>query len=110
MAIVRIVNADFYMSPPISNLDVTYSEFRGSSVKQVPVIRIFGSTNTGDKTCLHIHGAFPYIYVPYDDSDKEDVIMYQMASGLDKAINISFGQASSNAQHIYKIVLVSGRY
>ncbi|XP_025828919.1 DNA polymerase zeta catalytic subunit isoform X1 [Agrilus planipennis] len=109
MAIVRIVNADFYMSPPISNLDVTYSEFRGSSVKQVPVIRIFGSTNTGDKTCLHIHGAFPYIYVPYDDSDKEDVIMYQMASGLDKAINISFGQASSNAQHIYKIVLVSGR-
>lgn len=44
---VRLVLADHYMSPPIPDLDVGYSEFRGTEVKQVPVIRIFGSTITG---------------------------------------------------------------
>lgn len=45
---VRIVNLDFYMSSPIQGLDVMYSEFRGSSVNQVPVLRLFGSTITGN--------------------------------------------------------------
>lgn len=44
---VRLVLADHYMSPPIPELDVVYSEFRGAEVKQVPVIRVFGSTVTG---------------------------------------------------------------
>jgi hypothetical protein len=44
---VRLVVADHYMSPPIPELDVGYSEFRGTEVKQVPVIRVFGSTVTG---------------------------------------------------------------
>jgi len=44
---VRLVVADHYMSPPIPELDVRYSEFRGTEVKQVPVIRIFGSTVVG---------------------------------------------------------------
>jgi DNA polymerase zeta len=44
---VRLVLADYYMSPPIPELDAGYSEFRGTEVKQVPVIRVFGSTITG---------------------------------------------------------------
>ena len=44
---VRLVVADHYMSSPIPELDVRYSEFRGTEVKQVPVIRIFGSTIVG---------------------------------------------------------------
>jgi DNA polymerase zeta len=47
MFTVRLVLADHYMSPPIPELDVGYSEFRGAEVKQVPVIRVFGSTTTG---------------------------------------------------------------
>lgn len=47
MVSVRIVNVDYYLSPPIQSLDVMYSEFRGTSVKQIPVIRIFGALNTG---------------------------------------------------------------
>ena len=35
---------------------------------RVPVVRVFGATETGQKVCVHIHGAFPYLFVEYDGS------------------------------------------
>lgn len=46
--VVRIFDVDFYMSSPAPNLDVTFSQFRGSATVQVPVIRVFGSTDVGE--------------------------------------------------------------
>lgn len=60
----RIVNIDFYMSPPLKDIDVCYSEFRSAATEKVPVIRIFGATPLGQKTCLHLHCVFPYLFVP----------------------------------------------
>jgi DNA polymerase zeta len=57
---------------------------------------------------LHIHGVFPYIYIPYEGSGPPEKLMYQIASSLDKALNISLGKANSTVQHVYKVVLVSG--
>ncbi|KAK3931836.1 DNA polymerase zeta catalytic subunit [Frankliniella fusca] len=105
---VRIVTVDHYICPPIEGLDITYSEFRKSSIKQVPVIRIFGTTPTGEKTCVHVHGVFPYICIPYDGSEPHMKLSYQLAVSLDKAINIASGYSNSNTQHVYKVVLVSG--
>ncbi|XP_018577848.1 DNA polymerase zeta catalytic subunit isoform X2 [Anoplophora glabripennis] len=105
---IRIIILDSYMSTPTQGLDVMYSEFRGSAINQVPIIRLFGSTETGEKICLHIHGVFPYLYIPYDGTEDVNSLMYKMAITIDKAINISLNQGSSNAQHIYKISLVSG--
>lgn len=39
---------------------------------RLPVIRVFGSTETGQKVCAHIHGAFPYLYVEYTGSLEPD--------------------------------------
>ncbi|XP_051731999.1 DNA polymerase zeta catalytic subunit-like [Ctenopharyngodon idella] len=106
---LRIVTADYYMSSPIRELDVCYSEFRENDVKKVPVVRIFGATPAGQKTCLHLHGVFPYIYVPYDGFGQEaDRYLRQVAYSIDRALNVSMGNPSSNVQHIFKVVLVSG--
>ncbi|XP_038583793.1 LOW QUALITY PROTEIN: DNA polymerase zeta catalytic subunit [Micropterus salmoides] len=109
MFAVRIVTADFYLASPIKDLDVCYSEFRESDVKKVPVVRIFGATLAGQKTCLHLHGVFPYIYIPYDGYGQQpERYLRQVAFSIDRALNVSMGNPSSSTQHVFKVVLVSG--
>ncbi|ESO87295.1 hypothetical protein LOTGIDRAFT_107463 [Lottia gigantea] len=105
---LRIVTTDHYLATPIPGLDVTRSEFRGTEVKKVPILRIFGSTPAGQKTCMHVHGVFPYLYVPFDGTHPEERYMKQFAASLDKALNVGNGMAKANFQHVFKISLVSG--
>lgn len=109
MFAVRIVTADYYLASPVKELDVCYSEFRESEVKRVPVVRIFGATPAGQKTCLHLHGVFPYIYVPYDGVvQQSERYLRQLAFSIDRALNVAMGNPGSNTQHVFKVVLVSG--
>lgn len=109
MFAVRIVTADYYMANPLKDLDVCYSEFRENQVKRVPVVRIFGATPAGQKTCLHLHGIFPYIYVPYDGYGQQpERYLRQVAFSIDRALNVSMGNPSSSIQHVFKMSLVSG--
>ncbi|XP_043513562.1 DNA polymerase zeta catalytic subunit [Frieseomelitta varia] len=105
---INLVTLDSYQSTPLSELDVTFSDFRGNEIKQVPVIRIFGSTPSGIKTCLHIHGVFPYMYIPCIINNNVDSYMYKLAAAIDSAINVSLKSAMFNTQHVYKIQKVSG--
>ena len=59
---------------------------------------------------MHIHGVFPYFYIPYESKDFESLNkgIYQIATHVDKAINVSLGQGSSQQQHVFKIQLVKG--
>uniref|UniRef100_A0A4W5MVD9 DNA polymerase zeta catalytic subunit n=1 Tax=Hucho hucho TaxID=62062 RepID=A0A4W5MVD9_9TELE len=109
MFAVRIVTADYYLTSPLKDLDVIYNEFRESDVKKVPVVRIFGATPIGQKTCLHLHGIFPYLYVPYDGYGQQaELYLRQVAFSIDRALNVSMGNPSSNTQHVFKVALVSG--
>ncbi|CAL8312592.1 unnamed protein product [Lota lota] len=106
---IRIVCADYYLSSPVRDLDVCYSQFRASDVKKVPVVRIFGATPAGQKTCLHVHGVFPYIYIPYDGyGPSPERHLRQVAFSIDRALNIAMGNPASSAQHVFKVTLVSG--
>lgn len=62
---IRIVECDFYSASPAVGYDHVYSDFRIRAISKVPVIRIFGVTPTGQKACVHVHGVYPYLYIPY---------------------------------------------
>ncbi|XP_062954509.1 DNA polymerase zeta catalytic subunit isoform X2 [Cynocephalus volans] len=106
---VRIVTADYYMASPLRGLDICQSPFTQAPVKKVPVVRVFGATPAGQKTCLHLHGIFPYLYVPYDGYGQQpESYLSQMAFSIDRALNVALGNPSSTAQHVFKVSLVSG--
>lgn len=66
---IRLNCIDHYQATP-TNYDPPLPTINATSQKQlapgVPVIRVFGATETGQKACVHIHGAFPYLYIEYD--------------------------------------------
>ncbi|ETN59108.1 DNA polymerase zeta catalytic subunit [Anopheles darlingi] len=109
---IRIVSVDFYLAKPDPQFDVCRSEFRGTEIKQVPVVRLFGSSSAGVHSCVHIHGVFPYFYVPYEGSVSDRLVVgqriYQLATALDKALNVSLAQANSRTTHVFNISLVKG--
>ncbi|XP_027350096.1 DNA polymerase zeta catalytic subunit-like isoform X2 [Abrus precatorius] len=109
---VRIVSIDYHMAPPIPGTDICYSSFHGEKVNEVPVIRVYGSTPAGQKTCLHIHRALPYLYVPCSDipllPDQGDAYTYNVAASLEKALKLK-GSAGSTRQHVHGCSLVRAK-
>ena len=63
----------------------------------------------GQKTCMHVHGVFPYVFVRCNAAAEPPLsYLHEFAAGLDKAINAALGNVASTRQHVYKISLVSG--
>lgn len=54
---VRINQIDYTLVPP-ECLD-------NSKLLRVPVIRIFGSSSTGQTACVHVHQVYPYLFIEY---------------------------------------------
>ncbi|GMH07749.1 hypothetical protein Nepgr_009589 [Nepenthes gracilis] len=110
---VRIVSIDYYMAPPISGLDISYSSFQGGKVKEVPVIRVYGSTTAGQKACIHIHQALPYLYIPCSDIPLQSNIYgdeYKNALLLAIEKNLKLmGNAGSKRQHVHGSSIVRAR-
>jgi DNA polymerase zeta len=72
----RLNCIDHYQATP-TELDPVLRRGTGPSQRQnapqVPVIRVFGATETGQKVCAHVHGVLPYLYVEYNGSlDKNE--------------------------------------
>ncbi|KAL1216430.1 DNA polymerase zeta catalytic subunit [Cardamine amara subsp. amara] len=108
---LRIVSIDYYMSSPIPGYDICYSSFQGGEVKEVPVIRIYGSTPAGQKTCLHIHRALPYLYIPCSDIPLDkgvDGSTLAVSLELEKALKLK-GNAASKRQHVHDFEIVRAK-
>ncbi|KAK6956188.1 hypothetical protein Daesc_001461 [Daldinia eschscholtzii] len=80
---------------------------------RVPVIRVFGSTETGQKVCAHIHGAFPYLYIEYNGSllpDDVGAYIYRLHLSIDHALAVSYRRNAHDAKSKYvaRITLVKG--
>ncbi|CAN6469328.1 unnamed protein product [Victoria cruziana] len=110
---IRVVSLDYYMAPPIPDFDVCYSDFQGQSVSEVPVIRIYGSNLSGQKTCLHVHGVLPYLYVPCSDalaqsSQEGQPYAHIVASAIEKALKLGSSYGSKR-QHVHSCVPVAAK-
>ncbi|VVA94379.1 unnamed protein product [Arabis nemorensis] len=110
---LRIVTIDYYMASPIPGYDICYSSFQGGEVKEVPVIRIYGSTPAGQKTCLHIHRALPYLYIPCSDIPVDlhkgvDGNIPAVSLELEKALKLK-GNTASKRQHVHDCEIVRAK-
>lgn len=113
---VRIVSIDYYMAPPIPDIDICYSSFQGGKVNEVPVIRIYGATPAGQKTCLHIHRALPYLYVPcadlllqpHQEDHIGDAYRHVISHAIEKALKLR-GNVGSRRQHVHGCSLVRAK-
>jgi DNA polymerase zeta len=62
----------------------------------------------GYKVCLHVHGVFPYLYIPCDGSAPPDKMGHHIVMALDRAVNILQGQGNSSSHYVFKTVILSG--
>lgn len=112
---VRLINIDHVtIKPgPHDRVDCAFLP-PGESLRKVPVLRIFGATPAGQRVCLHLHGIFPYCYIPYEGSLEPDrVLQYiqRLGSELNAAVTASLRgnpAAPESYHHIAAIHLVKG--
>lgn len=81
------------LDPPLWGNASFSTQKKKLNLPQIPIIRVFGATETGQKVCLHIHGAFPYLYVEYNgglirtDVDKN---IANLRLSIDHALALSY--------------------
>ncbi|KAI0669901.1 hypothetical protein C8Q78DRAFT_976102 [Trametes maxima] len=102
---VRINQIDYTVAPP-GPLD-------NSSLYRVPVIRIYGDSSVGLKTCVHIHQVYPYFFVEYLEKMHPDIVNRYIAKlkhSLDHAMAISMRRnpQSPKSKFVRAVVLVKG--
>lgn len=87
---IRIVSIDHHMMVPHQKADSA-----APLGAKVPVIRIFGIRDTGQKTVVHMHGLYPYFYIDYSgDTDSQSLSKYLplLSASIDKALQLSLGK------------------
>ncbi|KAJ4259633.1 DNA polymerase zeta [Fusarium torreyae] len=113
---VRLNCIDHYQATPTRYDPQLRNDIRPSQISKgpkVPVVRVFGATETGQKVCAHIHGAFPYLYVEYEGGlspNEVGAYIYRFHLSIDHALAVSYrrDQKGDNARFVARITLVKG--
>lgn len=112
----RLNCIDHYQAVP-TELDPLLRRAPGLSQRHnapsVPVIRVFGATETGQKVCAHIHGALPYLYLKYHGSLEQDAVRAYIRSlrvSIDNALAATYRRNAYDGKTVYvgHITLVKG--
>ncbi|KAI4821669.1 hypothetical protein KUCAC02_007263 [Chaenocephalus aceratus] len=61
------IDLDYYLGATVAGMP-------GQSQGKVPIIRMFGVTDSGNSVCCHVHGFAPYFYVPAPAGFKSDFL------------------------------------
>ncbi|KAI1365416.1 DNA polymerase family B [Xylaria arbuscula] len=111
---VRLNCIDHYQATPTKYDPSLRNDVRSSQLRKeprVPVIRVFGSTETGQKVCAHIHGAFPYLFIEYKGNlnpDDVNAYIYRLHLSIDHALAVSYRRYDGNHKYVARITLVKG--
>ncbi|GAW03631.1 DNA polymerase zeta catalytic subunit [Lentinula edodes] len=102
---VQINQIDYTLAPP-GPLD-------NSTLPMVPVLRIYGPSENGKKTCVHIHQVYPYFFVEYSgvlEANHVKNYATKLRRSLNHAVALSLRKepASSKSRYIRSVVLVKG--
>ncbi|KAJ3760352.1 hypothetical protein EV360DRAFT_93611 [Lentinula raphanica] len=101
---VQINQIDYTLAPP-GPLD-------NSTLPMVPLLRIYGPSDTGGKACVYIHQVYPYFFVEYTGALRSPVRQYTtvLKRSLNHAIALSLKKdpASSKSRYIRSVILVKG--
>ncbi|KAF2747546.1 hypothetical protein M011DRAFT_486395 [Sporormia fimetaria CBS 119925] len=112
----RLNCIDHYQSSP-TDLDPVLRRRPGPTQRQnapsVPVIRVFGATETGQKVCAHIHGALPYLYIEYRGGLDDEIVknyIHSLRASIDHALATAYRRNPYDAKSVYvgHITLVKG--
>ncbi|KAG8935896.1 DNA polymerase zeta [Tulasnella sp. 418] len=94
---VRITNIDHAMEPK-GSLD------GDTTLRKVPIIRIYGLSSNGYKACVHIHQVYPYFYVEYQGSmEPQTVNQYvtRFQQSIDHALALSLRRKAGDKRNKY---------
>ena len=102
---VRLNCVDHYQASPTS-LDPPLfgqkSRVSQQNAPLVPVIRVFGATETGQRVLMHIHGAFQYTYIEYAGSllpQDVEVAIQSLHLSIDHALAVSYRKNIYEGKH-----------
>ncbi|WAR54147.1 hypothetical protein PtB15_3B659 [Puccinia triticina] len=94
----RLIQLDtLSISPSDSSLCLKTSPFlpRGQQFYKVPVVRLFGATQAGQRVVAHVHGAMPYFYVQFEAGINPDTVhsyIRRLGAALNYATAASLGK------------------
>ncbi|KAK4198463.1 putative DNA polymerase zeta catalytic subunit [Triangularia verruculosa] len=113
---VRLNCIDHYQATPTRYDPQLRKDYRASQAAKepkLPVVRIFGSTESGQKVCAHIHGAFPYLYVEYQGPLERKLVsefILKLHVSIDQALAVNYrrDRDRDRPRFVARITLVKG--